>query len=609
MAVPTPDNPTGVPVPASSIPLPEKAAEPEKEEEVPSFVAGSRLEVGWPVKRGPDWDYGEQDGGGQSGEVYFVKGGWCIIQWKEKENEEKDEENIENLAANLYAYPWQDRVIEVVGDPNTFVPLPGGPAVVEKLLTNIAKNRCNRTKIRVDIQRIGNLNTVEQNYRCGFVVLHEREMDPLELKWWLTYISHKDYSPDALLSGNAINFLKEKLPKLQIKNTLEVHNEDRREMERMPQIRVTNWPGIDSNSPNCFRIRTSKWYDRTIFSELDLRNFPLDCNELVLEFKAMKPKNVETYEPHDGAHAFVHLSTQQSLGTCEIERVLVEVFDRKQQTGSSYKDRLKKAHEKALKEYSCIAIRIKIARSWKIYLWRIGFFLAIIGLMGVTVTYMLAAYGDSGLRVEVQGNLLTLLLAAVAFQVTFEAELPETQYMTFLDQYVNWSFFYLALISIEVSIADAIEDHVNDMYPSRLTWAIIMVIIYFAGQLFFAIKGYLVRQKERLKLEADEGEIEDGRTQKPFDIKLKKGQWDTQKYRSHKWIAKDTDQLLDNLDEEEERVQFLPELRPKKNAALAALKRRKSDGIDNTPIKQSNVAMENLKKTIAPKDENNKSVV
>jgi len=604
MSVPVP---VPVPVPAAADGGVPDAAPVEAEQEVPSYVAGQRLEVGWPVIRGPDWDYGDQDGGNQEGEVYFVKGGWCIVKWKNDQEEKTEEDDdYEDLAKNLYAYPWQSpRAIAVVGDPTTRPPLPGGPAAIENLLNNIAKRAQMRTKVRVDIQRVGSLNTVAQSFRCGMIMHHEREMNPVELKWWLTYISHKDYSPDALLSVTAQEYLRDKQPRLQIKNTLELHNEDRREMQRMPQVRVTDYPGQDepSQAPNCFKIKTSKWYDRTIFSELDLRNFPLDCNELVLEFKAMQPKHINSLEPHSDVHAFVHLSTQQSLGNCEIERVMVEVFDRKQQTGSSFKDRFTRANKKALKEYSCIAVRLKIARTWSIYLWRIIFFLAIIGLMGVTVTYMLSAYKVSDLRVEVQGNIVTLLLAAVAFQVTFESDLPETQYMTFLDQYVNWSFFYLALISIEVSFADVLEQHI-DNYPSRTTWSVIFLSIYFFGQAFFAVRGYRVRKLERLKLYADSTEVEENLAQKPFDVKLKKGEWDPKKYRKHKWLAQDTDQFVDTLlDNTEDRVKFMPEIRPKKNPALkAALNRRKSDVIDTTSaIKPSETTasttqMEQLKK-------------
>merc|ERR1719204_61128 len=87
------------------------------------------------------------------------------------------------------------------------------------------------------------------------------------------------------------------------------------------------------------------------------------------------------------------------------------------------------------KYYSVLNIRLKLSRTWSIYIQRVVYFLFIMATL---------ALGCLGSRQDSDkfANAITLLLAAVAFQVTFQSELPKTSYSTVLDKYVMVVFLF-----------------------------------------------------------------------------------------------------------------------------------------------------------------------
>merc|ERR1719420_928001 len=102
------------------------------------------------------------------------------------------------------------------------------------------------------------------------------------------------------------------------------------------------------------------------------------------------------------------------------------------------------------KYYSVMTIRLKLSRSWSIYGQRIIYFLFFLATLSLGC---LGSRPDS----DKFANAITLLLAAVAFQVTFQEELPKTSYSTVLDKYVMTVFAFICFVALEICISTEIN--------------------------------------------------------------------------------------------------------------------------------------------------------
>merc|ERR1712079_275832 len=101
-------------------------------------------------------------------------------------------------------------------------------------------------------------------------------------------------------------------------------------------------------------------------------------------------------------------------------------------------------------------------------------------------------------------TLFTLLLAAVAFQYIINSELPKLPYLTLMDKYVLFSFGYLFLGIVFVTIiAWGQMDDTMDV-----TFMYTMVAVFVVFHLWFFITAYRARKYEMKKLDFDRWDYE-----------------------------------------------------------------------------------------------------
>merc|ERR1719273_413039 len=145
---------------------------------------------------------------------------------------------------------------------------------------------------------------------------------------------------------------------------------------------------------------------------------------------------------------------------------------------------------------------MKVARKWSIYFWRIGIFTMILSACSLSV-FTLDKSEDLADRYNM---LLTLLLAAVAFQYIINAELPKLPYLTLMDIYVLFSFSFVFLVIICVSVSGFFEVlHVPMVGSFSLDDAdqaffYVMAGVFVVFHIWFVVKAWLARRHEMKKI-------------------------------------------------------------------------------------------------------------
>lgn len=171
-----------------------------------------------------------------------------------------------------------------------------------------------------------------------------------------------------------------------------------------------------------------------------------------------------------------------SLAEYEMHEPIMEIWSGPPPpAGSSAKGR--KSH---------ITYRMKIARKWPIYFWRIGLFTLIMSMCSLCVFILDEVDGLA----DRYGVLFNLLLAAVAFQYIINTELPNLSYLTLMDTYVLFSFAFVFLVIVLVSITGFFE--VVEWVDSCFFYAAIAVSLVF--HVWFVLKSYKARKYEMKKL-------------------------------------------------------------------------------------------------------------
>jgi len=144
------------------------------------------------------------------------------------------------------------------------------------------------------------------------------------------------------------------------------------------------------------------------------------------------------------------------------------------------------------RDYSHATLRMKIQRKFAIYWWRIGMFTMILSFSALSVFQL-----DKSDHIEDRyAILLTLLLAATAFQYIINLELPKLPYLTLMDEYVLFSFGFVFFVIACIFGAgfDAVPESVDSGLCALCSGIFVLFHIY------FVIKAYKARKYENKKI-------------------------------------------------------------------------------------------------------------
>jgi len=153
--------------------------------------------------------------------------------------------------------------------------------------------------------------------------------------------------------------------------------------------------------------------------------------------------------------------------------------------------------------WSQVTVRVQLKRKAEGYLYRVGFYNLLLAYTSVC-TFALNPVDGLGDRI---GFLITLILAAVAFQFIVSQYLPNVSYLTILDQYTFLVFsLCCALLGIVSYVGIAEMSDEKRLEVDRMTLYIYLTTLTVL-QIFFMIYGYTKRKEQLRHLEYGEMDL------------------------------------------------------------------------------------------------------
>jgi len=132
--------------------------------------------------------------------------------------------------------------------------------------------------------------------------------------------------------------------------------------------------------------------------------------------------------------------------------------------------------------YSTIKFRLQVQRRWFPILIRIVLWMVMLGLLSF------CTFGFQS--TDLSGRLsfcVTLVLAIVAFQFIISSSLPQGSYLTLIDKYNIFIFLFVLVITIESVIVGWQEKGIDNSEAIDHWVAIISLIIFTGGNMYFGI--------------------------------------------------------------------------------------------------------------------------
>jgi len=231
----------------------------------------------------------------------------------------------------------------------------------------------------------------------------------------------------------------------------------------------------------------------TILEKLELRNFPLDvqhfsiiieCVNSLEEFEFFPRTSEGKQQPpstrsvtsivsagsNDGKknkfvpkNKFLRLRSENViLSDFQLKNILAEITESKEENASQRN-----------RKHTILFVSVVMERVVEAYFWRLGLYLVV-----------LCSSGLSTWSVEVLDNrlnmLFTLLLTMVALQMVVNSTVPNIPYLTLLDKYTIFSFFFIFILILETSLI-GIEHFYDGSVDHAFFW------IFLGGFLLFHV--------------------------------------------------------------------------------------------------------------------------
>jgi len=339
----------------------------------------------------------------------------------------------------------------------------------------------------ISIERLSKVDLVDQTFYCQFT---------LDLVWRATEDDHRRYREDKFNYRPSFipefkfsngNIQTEKLKKVGGQSFLLFHG-------GVPDM----WGQVFAEKDmRCKYLNQCHYEISGEFSEqFELENFPMDVQDLQIAMTVSQSVESVIITPRQQMEnrTLAYLVPRDtSLADYEIHEPIYELW--KETVSCDY------GNGTVDKHWARITFRMKIVRKWKIYFWRIGLFTMILSFCSMAV---FSLDKDDGLsdRYDV---LLTLLLAAVAFQYIINSELPKLPYLTLMDIYVlfSFSFVFMVIGCVFTGGVLEVEQVVDDCFFAATG------VTFFLFHIWFLFKAYRARQYELAKVAFSRWEYQD----------------------------------------------------------------------------------------------------
>ena len=204
----------------------------------------------------------------------------------------------------------------------------------------------------------------------------------------------------------------------------------------------------------------------------------LDCQDLTCIIQERTTRDVKCrFLPELRKFNFASIDNEYSvINEWEFENALLEFDDRKGRTSQ---------------RYPIIELRLKLKRRWKVFFWRVIFFMVCLAGLDLTA-YSLNYNGDLGDRLAL---IVTLILTIVSFSSIVFDQIPNVSYLTFLEKYILVCYVFTTLTMIQTAIAP-IDDRLNDTIMFEFS-----CIFFISYHIIFLLFGLYYRYSELEKLQ------------------------------------------------------------------------------------------------------------
>jgi len=233
--------------------------------------------------------------------------------------------------------------------------------------------------------------------------------------------------------------------------------------------------------------------------EFELRNFPFDCQDLQIKIQATQKSHRMICYPGFFSDTS---QTEFEYAILNAQDCNFTQYTCKGLYTEAYLDRGPCAY--GGKPFSGVNVRIKLARSWSIYVWKIFLMIFIITLS----SFMANSLDDAANKYDL---LLTLLLTDVAFQFVISTFIPNLPYLTILDYYAIVSVIVIFCMVVQVYLLEWIDDDWMETFEiglrhvpytisiSNLIKMTTFVLFCFV-QFGFVVMSLVARYREKQKL-------------------------------------------------------------------------------------------------------------
>jgi len=371
-----------------------------------------------------------------------------------------------------------------------------------------------RIFVALKVKRISDIDNVAETYRCRFHIYFD---------WLLTehdYKSYCEYHTRTAKVNKKMEWIPPFRPRYEFLNIVQAYQMDEVDYGTEGQYRVqrlkdfeTKLVGFDSTKAWMCRMKLE--VDATFCEELELENFPVDCQDFSIVMRESWGSKRAIFVPE--------MRTRKGVPS-DFARVdpSFSVLDEWDFHNSRVEFRTSNPSEsRSDSKYHMLTIRFKMRRKYTVYLFNFVLYMFFIALLSMCC-FALNAEEIIGERMALA---VTLLLTAVAFQDIVFEELPNVAYMTLLHEYILASFVFIACVVVQTAIlatgADDGEENVFgdtsdfDQASQSVFWAVF--VLY---HLYFLVKSAWKRHKESQKLYMDSEQLEKIVEEKKHQFKL-----------------------------------------------------------------------------------------
>jgi len=360
-----------------------------------------------------------------------------------------------------------------------------------------------RIYVALKVKRISDIDNVNETYRCRFHIYFD---------WLLSqhdYEHYKEYHKKAIAQTKKLEWIPPFRPRYDFLNIVEAHTMEEVDygtegQYRVQQIKDFEQKFVGFDPKRSWMCRMKLEVDATFCEELELQNFPVDCQDFSIVMRESWGSRRAIFVPELRLNTRGEVPKPSDFARVDPTFSVLDEWDFHNARIEFRTSDPKQSRSES--QYHLLTIRFKMRRKYTVYVF--NYVLYMMFIAGLSLCCFLIHKDTVGERM---GMAVTLLLTAVAFQDIVFEELPNVAYLTLLHQYILSSFIFIACVVLETAFvlandSSGIDDEGIDDLDRDLMWIFISAFIVY--HIYFLVMAAWKRHEESRKLYMDSEQLE-----------------------------------------------------------------------------------------------------